>query len=153
MIKFPSNPGEVFKKWRTEFGVGLATASFLASFFLPAFGTTGDSFSGFECAKCCFLVASEWKRESLYFGGFDVFNLAFPVIAWAVLFRPRHRLLIRGAAIVSVAYVASWQVLYVVSSFRNAAPEESWLLVGYYVWLASFALLAVSAMTTREPGS
>jgi hypothetical protein len=74
----------------------------------------------------------------LYYFGFVVANAAFVVLFLARLLWTKHASLRRWASMIVTLQVLSWLVLNLISAAQGHSFEVK---VGYFVWLASFAML------------
>lgn len=129
----------IFLTRRREWGMVLASFLFFGSFMLPAFGDSANYFSGWECLNLC--ISSLGTVSDAYFWGFVVINLGFVGVVPCAWLKPRMNWWIFAAVAACALYVISWFVLML---FQEPEPNLSALKVGYYVWLASFLLLAFS---------
>ena len=123
--------------------------AYLAALFLPAVGlrATDASFTGWECAVLAACSLDDF-RSSPFRTVVSVLssltNLVMLATPWAVFRLQRQR--------------ASWVfVATVVSVFVNCVVFASWshelsFGPGYYVWVASFILVAVALVLARHAG-
>lgn len=118
-----------------------AGVTFLISFFLPAFA--GEN--GFGCFLYCWNLIAQFPTDAplkwLYYAAFVPTNLLFVAIL-VLTFSGRH--LLKTRFFVSAAlffHVLSWLL---VNLIKEEFAKNIEIQCGYYVWLVSFALLAVS---------
>lgn len=147
--KIREMPGSMFRTKRTELGIGVASALFVSSFLMPAYDIGKDPIHGFDCFTICLRIihdVSIHKLENLYYVGLGCVNFVFIAIVAASLARPRFRKLAGIVGLVAGLHVLPWLVL---NSFSKDVTLFESIGVGYYVWLASFALLTVALLRDR----
>jgi hypothetical protein len=114
----------------------IATGAFILSHFLPAYGSTG-----FGCFSTCLSIALRPDGDLnvglggwMYYSGFVVVNLLFPVLAFTLMFSVRcfSRTRCWLSLLISLQ-VLSWLLVNI--------KNPSSLGMGYYVWLGAFVLL------------
>jgi hypothetical protein len=110
----------------------VAWGLFVVSMLLPA----ADSFYGWQCAAVCAMILKDAPVQimQVYYFLFTITNVV--MLLSVPLFFSRKKI---ATWMIAVAGVS---VLYVLSFLVVAAKSEFPLRIGYYVWLASFFVLA-----------
>ncbi|AHF94914.1 hypothetical protein OPIT5_29860 [Opitutaceae bacterium TAV5] len=123
----------------------IALGAFVISFGLPAF----SDFSGWQCLWVCAnaLTGDDFQGLSrIYYFGFTAVNLGFfPLFIRALRGNYSHGYFI--TSILATLYVISWPTLLLVSS------DWSDLRIGYFVWLASFAIISFILRPKKKKGA
>jgi hypothetical protein len=130
----------------------VAWGLFVISFALPAFGDSGDALRGWRCALMCadlpFQVKwGEWNWGTFYYFLFTMPNLAMLFSPLAVRLRARNKSRLRmmiGINLVCALYVFSWAFVVLLGKGGGT------LLIGYYLWAASFVSLFIAMLQLRK---
>ena len=134
---------------KTPQKLGLAAAVvFTISHCLPAYGD-GSGFACFQFSWSMLLghdtkiLTGSW----LYYSGFAISNILFPVLVLALFVTRKTRRLRALVSVVFLLHVLSWLVLNACES----AHDVHEIKIGYYLWLMAYGLL-VAAHLCKEPG-
>ena len=117
-------------RWLNSFFV--AWGLFVVSMLLPA----ADSFYGWQCAAVCAMILKDapFQIMQVYYFLFTIPNVV--MLLSVLLFFSRKKTATWMVAIAGASF------LYVLSFLIVAAKSDFPLRFGYYVWLASFFVLA-----------
>jgi hypothetical protein len=115
--------------------------AYASSFFLPTFAIVVDGKRSVSCGYDAFLIGTLSPLASPFFGGYRVFVpwLANPMlwvgVALFTIGRPRGAF---NAGIIAIGLSGTLLLPVEAEGFRL-------ILVGYYVWVVSMAMLALAA--------
>jgi hypothetical protein len=117
-----------------------AVSLFGVSHLLPAYPST----RGFACFQECWRIM--WNDTPdfgwLYYSGFAFSNIIFPILVAALFVSTRGWRFRSIASFIILLHTTSWSVLQ---------PDNiSDIKIGYYVWLAAYALLYSASIQRAE---
>ena len=138
------------KNLKTAQKLGVAAVLlFIISYLLPAY--TEDR--GYACFLACWGIL--WNPDSsdlggwLYYSGFVLTNILFVVLVVALFVTKKARQLRWLGSFILPLYVMSWSIIALVDRKSSAMRD---IKVGYYVWLAAYALLFAAQAIRRVEG-
>jgi len=114
--------------------IGLTAVSlFAVSHLLPAY----DTLPGFSCFQMCWRTMLELDNAWFYYSGFVFSNIMFSILVVA-LFVSKTGWRVRSiASFIILLHITSWSVLHLWGGLSD-------IKIGYYVWLAAYALLFIA---------